>query len=284
MRKILKRIFLIGVIAALAASPSYAQVADETQMAPVVDVVDENMTPVTGDELCDGVYDIEVDSSSSMFKITGCVLAVSEGRMSARMTMGGKGYLYIYPGSAEEAAAANEKDYISFGENADGSHYFVLPLEELDAGISCAAFSKSKELWYDRTLVFRAGSLPPEAFKETKFTSPESLALSDGVYLADVRLSGGSGRAKVESPARLFVTDGAVEAEIIFGSRNYDYMKVGEGTYYPLQEEGNSRFRIPVSGFDYDMPVIADTTAMSQPYEIAYTLFFDSASIREEEE
>ena len=35
----------------------------------------------------------------------------------------------------------------------------------------------------------------------------------------------------------------------------------------------------PVSAFDWKMPVLADTTAMSTPHEIEYTLYFDSATI-----
>ena len=43
--------------------------------------------------------------------------------------------------------------------------------------------------------------------------------------------------------------------------------------------EGNSTFEIPVLYFDRPMTVIADTTAMSEPHEITYTLTFDSASL-----
>ena len=60
-------------------------------------------------------------------------------------------------------------------------------------------------------------------------------------------------------------------------------MKVGDVRYLPTNEEGNSTFEIPVSVFDRPMPVIADTVAMSQPHEIAYSFLFDSASIRSSE-
>jgi hypothetical protein len=62
-------------------------------------------------------------------------------------------------GTGIEAAAANDADYISFEEQKDGTHAFTVPVEALDKEISCAAFSKRKEKWYDRTLVFRADSL-----------------------------------------------------------------------------------------------------------------------------
>ena len=35
-----------------------------------------------------------------------------------------------------------------------------------------------------------------------------------------------------------------------------------------------------MTGFDWRMPVIADTIAMSQPHEIEYTLTFDSATLK----
>ena len=47
-----------------------------------------------------------------------------------------------------------------------------------------------------------------------------------------------------------------------------------------IEESEHSTFEIPVAGFDWAMPVVADTTAMrSEPHEIEYTLRFDSASI-----
>lgn len=92
-------------------------------------------------------------------------------------------------------------------------------------------------------------------------------------------LEGGSGRAEIQSPAVLTVEDGNAFAEIIWGSSNYDYMTVNGERFDLVNTEGNSAFKIPVTGFDYKMPVTADTTAMSVPYEIEYTLYFDSETI-----
>ena len=41
---------------------------------------------------------------------------------------------------------------------------FTIPVEALDAAIPCAAFSKRREKWYDRDLVFSSASIPEEAF------------------------------------------------------------------------------------------------------------------------
>ena len=56
-------------------------------------------------------------------------------------------------------------------------------------------------------------------------------------------------------------------------------MKVNDEKYDAVIENEHSTFEIPVAGFDWAMPVVADTTAMSEPHEIEYTLRFDSASI-----
>lgn len=255
---------------------------DTVQTVSAEEVVEEGMVPIYGSDIKDGTYDVTVDSSSSMFNITKCALTVSDGKMTAEMTMGGKGYLYVFMGTADEAAAADESSYIPYEENSDGEHSFTVPVEALDSGISCAAFSKKKEIWYDRTLLFRADSLPVEAFGEGIVKTAADLGLADGEYTVEVTLSGGSGRASVQSPAKLTIENGEASADILWSSSNYDYMLVNGEKYLPVSTENGSEFIIPVTGFDYNMSVSADTTAMSTPYEIEYTLNFDSGSITAE--
>ena len=259
--------------------PTSDAVASADEMAGVEDVVEEGMTPIDGSQVKDGVYDITVDSSSSMFQIVSCELTVENGSMTAQMTMGGTGYLYVYMGTGEQAANADESEYIPFDEDAAGAHTYTVPVEALDAGVPCAAFSKNKEKWYDRTLVFRADSLPTDAFAEGIVTTAEDLALADGDYQVDVTLEGGSGRASVESPAQMTAENGKVTATIVWSSSNYDYMKVDGVCYDAVIENDRSVFTIPVTCFDWKMAVVADTIAMSQPHEIDYALRFDSASI-----
>lgn len=261
------------------AQPASDAIASADEMAGVADVVEEGMTPIDGSQVKDGVYDITVDSSSSMFQIVSCKLTVENGSMTAQMTMGGTGYLYVYMGTGEQAVNADESEYIPFVEDAAGAHTYTVPVEALDAGVPCAAFSKNKEKWYDRTLVFRADSLPADAFAEGIVTTPEDLSLADGTYQADVTLEGGSGRASVQSPAQMTVENGKVTATIVWSSSNYDYMKVDDIRYDAVIENDQSVFTIPVTCFDWKMAVVADTIAMSQPHEIDYALRFDSASI-----
>ncbi len=260
---------------------SNAHVASSDQMAPVEDVAEDGMTPVYGSSIKDGVYSVAVDSSSSMFNITSCQLTAEGGELTAVMEMGGKGYLRVFLGTAEEAAAAPVEDGIPYSETASGTHTFSLPVEALVLCIRCAAFSKNKEMWYDRTLVFRADSLPLEAFAGGTLTAADTL--EDGNYTVSIQLEGGSGRASVESPAALRVENGMAYAAVMWSSSNYDYMRIGEEKYFPVSAEGNSTFEIPVNAFDWKLTVYANTTAMSTPHEIEYTLYFDSSTIEKAE-
>ena len=259
------------------AASGQGQVASSSQMAPVENVVEADMVPIYGGSLKDGTYPITVDSSSSMFQIEGCELTVKNGQMTAVMHMGGKGYLSVFMGTGAEASRDAE---IPFEEDEAGNHTFTVPVEGLDMGIPCAAFSKNKEIWYDRTLVFRADSLPLEAFQEGVYPTASDLNLADGDYTVEVELSGGSGRAGVQSPAALWVENGTAYVTIVWSSSNYDYMRMGEEQFFPVQTEGNSTFELPVSVFDRKLTVCADTTAMSTPHEIEYALRFDSKSIQ----
>ncbi len=260
------------------------KVAGAEDMTEVVEVLEEGMVPIGADALREGVWPVEMKSSSSMFKADHCEILVENGEMQAVLYMTSEAYLYMYAGTATEAAAAPEAEYITLESAGDGLNSFTLPLEALDAPLECAAYSRRKELWYDRTLLFRADSLPLEAFAEGYLTTAESLDLADGEYSVEVTLSGGSGRASIQSPARLLVQDGEILAEIVWSSSKYDFMMVDGEKYLPVNTEGNAAFLIPVSVFDHPMAVQADTTAMSQPHLIDYSLRFDSATVQAAEQ
>lgn len=226
----------------------------------------EERTPVIGNEIPDGSYQIEVESSSSMFRVVEATLRAEKGELHAVITLSGKGYPHLYMGTADEAAKASESDYIPYQENENGMYTYEVPVEALDQEIDCAGYSRRKEKWYDRTLVFLSDSLPPR--------------LEDGRYTVEVLLQGGSGKAKLESPTELIVKDSKPMAVITWSSPNYDYMKLDQETYYPVNTEGNAVFQLPVTAWDQEISVIADTTAMSTPHEITYTLTFVQDSVK----
>ena len=138
----------------------------ETTVPETTETVPEETEPpvIYADQLVDGVYEITVDSSSSMFRVVHCELTVSEGSMTAAMTMSGDGYGMVYMGSGEAALAADETSYIPFVLTEAGAKVFTVPVEALNMDLDCAAWSIRKEKWYDRTLVFESAQLPVEAF------------------------------------------------------------------------------------------------------------------------
>ena len=96
----------------------------------------------------------------------------------------------------------------------------------------------------------------------------------DGEYTVEVTLEGGSGKATVDSQAKVTVTDGVAYATIVWSSTHYDYMIVNGEKYLNENEGGNSTFTFPIDGIPCEMDVIGDTTAMSTPHEIDYALTF----------
>lgn len=139
--------------------------------------------------------------------------------------------------------------------------------------------------WMLKTLVLASvligslGRLPMTAKAAQTSAEPAFIELEDGEYAIAVELSGGSGKATVSSPAGLIVQDGLAYARIEWSSSHYDYMVVGGEKYLPVNEDGYSTFEIPILVFNEPMPVIADTTAMSTPHEVEYTLTFHADEI-----
>lgn len=115
--------------------------------------------------------------------------------------------------------------------------------------------------------------------EETVGIGQSEIDLADGVYEIEVDMEGGSGRASITSPAKLTVVDKKGTALIEWSSSNYDYMLVDGKKYLSVNTEGNSVFEIPILVYDEGMTVIADTTAMSTPYEVEYVLTFHSESL-----
>ena len=102
---------------------------------------------------------------------------------------------------------------------------------------------------------------------------------SDGQYTIDVKLSGGSGKATIATPVMMTIRDGKYTATIVWSSPFYEWVKIGDVQFLPIQEEGNATFEIPVE-LDKDVPISAQTVAMSEPHVIDYTLYFDSTTLK----
>lgn len=259
-------------------------VASDDERAPSQSVGEDDMVPVYGSDIADGIYEIEAESSSSMFRIVKAELTVDQGKMTAVITLSGTGYLKLYMGTGEQAVEAQESDYAQFAEDAEGAYTYTIPVEALDMELECTGFSKRKEKWYDHQILFRSDSLPDGAVFSRICAEPAVIDAEDGTYTMEVTLAGGTGRAAITTPTTIIVKDKTGTALIQWSSSNYDYMIVNGETYLPVNTEGNSEFEIPVMALDEEMEVKADTTAMSTPHEIEYTLTFDSATLTAEKE
>ena len=171
MKRIFVLVLVIFLLTGCGAKPAepetiVASTTVETTVPEITETVPEETVPpvLYADQLVEGVYEISVESSSSMFKVVHCELTVSEGSMTAAMTMSGDGYGMVYMGTGEAALAADETGYIPFVLTEAGAKVFTVPVEALNIELDCAAWSISKEKWYDRTLVFESAQLPAEAF------------------------------------------------------------------------------------------------------------------------
>ena len=227
--------------------------------------------------LPDGVYTADFDTDSSMFHANEAndgkgTLTVKDGQMTFHVSLVSKKIVNLYVGMAADAEA-HETDWlqpttdtVTYSDGTSDEVYgFDIPVEALDEDFQLAILG-SKGKWYDHTV--RVANAQPAAAE----------APADGTYTCDVTLEGGSGRATVESPAALTVADGRMTATIVWSSSHYDYMLVDGERCDVLSTENGSTFEIPVAALDTPLAVVGDTTAMSTPHEIDYTLTFDASS------
>lgn len=231
----------------------------------------------------DGVYSADFDTDSSMFHVSeACegkgTLTVENGEMTIHISLASKNIVNLFPGLAEDAQKDGAEilepttDTVTYSDGISEEVYgFDVPVPALDEEFDLALLG-TKGKWYDHKVSVSNPEKAEDAAQEA--SAPVSVDMEDGEYEAEVILEGGSGRATVSSPAVLLVKEGKAYARIEWSSSNYDYMKVNGEKYEPVNTEGNSVFEIPVITFDEKMDVIANTTAMSAPHEIEYTLTF----------
>lgn len=219
-------------------------------------------------ELVPGEYEITASSNSSMLVIRKAKLIVSEEGFMADLEIEGLGIKYMCEGSRDEAETSAQK--LEPVLTSEDSETFRVPVSTLDTELTYSVYSGKLEKWYERGITFRSASLPLEAFGGSEEAA--KLPLEDGVYLIELEFDGGTGKASISSPATLTVEDGAGVAIVCWTSKKYDYMKVGGVRYDPVTSEPGATFEIPIAALDTELTVIGDTTAMSTPHEIEYSI------------
>ena len=271
-------------------------------------------------ELEDGTYKVDFNTDSGMFHENPdyndgkATLTVKDGKMTVHITLNSKNIVQLFLGSAEDAQKDGAEilepttDTVTYSDGMSEEVYgFDIPVPAIDEEFDVALIG-TKGKWYDHKVSVKnpvksddtdakkddkenkdadskADDTDKDA-KDSKTSEGKTLAdlnLEDGDYTMDVTLTGGSGRATIDSPAAIKVEGDKATATIVWSSPNYDYMLVDGEKYEPVNKDGNSTFEIPVSVFDAEMEVTADTVAMSEPHEIDYTLNFDSTTAKEAE-
>ena len=234
----------------------------------------------------DGTYMADFDTDSSMFHVSeACdgkgILTVKNGEMTIHISLMSKKIVNLYPGLAEDAEKDGAEllmpteDTVTFSDGLTEVVYgFDVPVPVLEEEFDLALVG-TKGTWYDHKVKVSN----PEPMEE-EAQAENTLQLEEGIYTVDLAFEGGSGKAKVLSPATVTVSGENVTATIQWSSPNYDYMIVDGEKYLPVNTEGDSVFEIPVLFFDKPMDVIGDTVAMSKPHEIEYTLTFYSDTMK----
>jgi hypothetical protein len=243
----------------------------ETAAAETVSSSDETEPEAT---LPDGAYSAEFKTDSTMFHINEAydnqgTLTVKDGKMTIHITLPSKNTLNLFPGTAEEAQADGAvllqptTDTVVYDDGTEEEVYgFDVPVPYLDDEFDCALIGK-KGKWYDH---------------KVSVQNPVPI-IEDGEYTAEVSMTGGTGKASIESPAEITVENGEMTAKIVWSSTHYEYIKIGAEQYDRIDSGGNSTMLIPI-GLDKDIEISALTTAMSEPHLIDYVLHFDGSTLQ----
>ncbi len=191
-------------------------------------------------------------------------LSVFDGKMTFHVSLPGKNILNLYVGTAENAKTdeANwlfpTSDKVTYQDGFTETVYgFDIPVSKLDREFNLALVGK-KGTWYDHKVCITGAE--------------EKEKLPDGEHQVKIILSGGSGRAKIETPATIKVSGGKTRLTVVWTSSNYDYMIVEGEKYLNSTPESKSSFTFPVTDMTKPLKVTASTTAMGTPHEIEYTI------------
>ena len=224
--------------------------------------------------LKDGTYTALFKTDSSMFHINEAyhdraILTVKDGKMTIHITLPSKNTLNLFYGLAEDAqkdgAALIQptNDLVTYDDGMTEEVFgFDVPVPYLDDEFDCALVGK-KANWYDHKVTVS----DPQPY------------VAEGEYTAEVTMTGGAGKATIESPATVISKNLQLYADVVWSSSHYEYMTVGDAQYDRLPGDGNSVIEIPIT-LNQDIPVSALTTAMSEPHLIDYVLHFDGSTLK----
>lgn len=242
----------------------------------------------------DGEYLVEFTTDSTMFHLNDtcngdAVLTVKDGQGTVHIILASKNFINVYPGlkkDAEKDGAILIDPVVESVTYPDGMteevNTYDVPVNVLDEEFDLAVIGK-KGVWYDHKVMISnprvkteeeiTADIAENKSSESDNVENDTLGVITEIYIS---LEGGTGKAKIESPASVVTTDEGYTVTLKWSSPHYDYMIVDGEKYLPVNEEGNSVFEIPFKSISTSQTVIADTVAMSEPHEIEYTLVFST--------
>ena len=241
-------------------------------VSALAEAVDQSEAP-----LADGVYSAVFSTDSSMFRVNEAMegrgtLTVKDGEMTIHVTLNSKKILNLYPGFAEDAKREGAallqptEDEVTYPDGwVETAYGFDIPVPALNEAFDLALIG-TKGKWYDHK-VSVSDPVPLEPSRET--FEPDEFSFS-----------GGSGKVTITCPAVWMEGEQAM-AVIAFSSPHYTYVKV-DGVEYPCtHDDATSTAEIPVS-LNRAMEIAAQTTAMSAPHEVAYTIYIGVGGVSNE--
>lgn len=245
--------------------------------------------------IADGTYVATFTTDNPMFHVNEAnedkgILTVEDGKMTIHVSLQSKKIVNLYPGLAEDAKKDGAEllepttDKVTYSDGYEDEVYgFDIPVPALDEEFDVALIGTHGK-WYDHKVIVsdpvEGDDIQAVIGGSSEQGGADAADLADGEHTVEVALEGGTGKATVESPAVIRKSGDEIIAVITWSSPYYDYMIVDGQRCEPVNTGGNSVFEIPVASLDSPLEVIADTTAMSEPHEIEYTLTFDPASIK----
>lgn len=105
--------------------------------------------------IADGTYQVNAEAGGKMFRVTGCVMTVKNGQMTAAVTLSGQGYNRIYLGDVNNASD-DEKNWILPDSLLAEQYTFQIPVEKLDEVMTIAVHTTKSNKWDTRTLTFHS--------------------------------------------------------------------------------------------------------------------------------
>ena len=107
--------------------------------------------------------------------------------------------------------------------------------------------------------------------------------LGDGVYKVEAVLKNGTGEGKIESSMSMNISGGSAKVLIVWDTDRYEYLRLNEVEYLPLEKEDTSVFEVKLELLNQEMELeVGGTDADGAVWSETYVMALDLDSIEKE--